>query len=365
VNGNLLWISKDDALNCPKGDIRLVFCPKCSYIFNLEFEPERLTYQNYDNSLYYSPHFQSFAQSLVQRLIEQYNLHDKDITEIGLGGKSNFLSLFCKIGNNRGLSFDPNNEENNILVDHIKYVKDIYSEKYSDYKSDFIFSWHVLEHIKDPKGLLSTIRRAVGERRETVVFFGVPNALYDFSSHSFFDVFYEHLSYFTHVSLEYIFKICGFKVCEFTKEWGDQSLYIGVTLEDNENINNIYPPQFEVEKIEDNINSFSVNYSNKIKNYRKTLRRILDRGEHIVIWGAGSRGVTFLNALKDVNVEYAVDINPIKQGMYIPGAGQKIVPPEFLHKYRPDLIIVMNPIYLNEIKNMVKDIRINTKFLTV
>jgi len=368
VNGNLLWINENDAINCPKGDIRLAFCPRCSYIFNLAFEPERQTYEEYDNSLFYSPHFQSFTKALAQRLIDRYNLHEKDVAEIGLGGKSNFLLLLCELGNNRGISFDPYNlinNENNLLVDRIKYIKDFYSKKYSDYKSDFIFSWSVLEHLNDPKELLNTLRHAIGNHQDTAVFFGVPNALYNFNDLFFGAVIYEHLSYFTPASLSFIFKTCGFKVCELTEEYDGQSICIGVTPDKNNNLDNIYPSQSEVKKIEDNINSFSANYYDKLKYYRNKLKHILDRGKRVVIWGAGSRGVTLLNAFKDLNISYAVDINPKKQGMCIPGVGQKIIPPEFLQKYRPDVIIVMNPIYMNEIQNMVKNIGIEPNFLMV
>ena len=48
-------------------------------------------------------------------------------------------------------------------------------------------------------------------------------------------------------------------------------------------------------------------------------------------------------------IEYAVDINPGKQGSYLAGSGQEIVAPAFLADYRPDVVIVMNRIYEKEI----------------
>jgi hypothetical protein len=70
-----------------------------------------------------------------------------------------------------------------------------------------------------------------------------------------------------------------------------------------------------------------------------------------VLWGAGSKGVAFLTTL-DIRheIEYAVDINPHKHGTFMAGTGQQIVAPEFLKGYRPDIVIVMNPIYCNEIQ---------------
>jgi hypothetical protein len=49
-------------------------------------------------------------------------------------------------------------------------------------------------------------------------------------------------------------------------------------------------------------------------------------------------------------IEYAVDINPFKTGKFMAGTGQQIVAPEFLVDYKPDLVIAMNPIYLDEIR---------------
>ncbi|MEZ5267937.1 MAG: hypothetical protein R2789_04985 [Microthrixaceae bacterium] len=48
-------------------------------------------------------------------------------------------------------------------------------------------------------------------------------------------------------------------------------------------------------------------------------------------------------------IQYAVDINPHKQGMFMAGTGQEIVAPDFLATYRPDLVVIMNPVYLEEI----------------
>ena len=48
-------------------------------------------------------------------------------------------------------------------------------------------------------------------------------------------------------------------------------------------------------------------------------------------------------------VEYVVDVNPYRHGRHMPGSGQEIVAPEFLAEYRPEVVIAMNPIYLDEI----------------
>ena len=107
IHCNLLWSSRKAALQAPKGDVRLGFCQECGMIYNRSFDPGRMQYtQAYENSLFFSPHFQAYAQEQAAQLIERYQLRDKSVLEIGCG-KGEFLSLLCRGGQNRGVGFDP------------------------------------------------------------------------------------------------------------------------------------------------------------------------------------------------------------------------------------------------------------------
>ncbi len=77
-----------------------------------------------------------------------------------------------------------------------------------------------------------------------------------------------------------------------------------------------------------------------------------EAGARVAIWGAGSKGVAFLTTLGLTDeVAYAIDINPHKQGMFMPGTGHPVVGPDSLHQSPPDVVIVMNPVYLDEIRS--------------
>jgi FlaA1/EpsC-like NDP-sugar epimerase len=98
--------------------------------------------------------------------------------------------------------------------------------------------------------------------------------------------------------------------------------------------------------------------------------RVLDRAEEqkqrVIVWGAGSKGVTFLNVFKDRSIlEYAVDVNPHKQGKFVPGTGQPIMPPQFLSEYEHDVVLVMNPLYQEEIARYLDDLSIVPKLVLV
>ena len=96
------------------------------------------------------------------------------------------------------------------------------------------------------------------------------------------------------------------------------------------------------------------------------LRKIRADKRRAMIWGAGAKGVSYLNMLNiGMEIPFIVDINPHKQGKYIAGTGQLIVTPEFTKQYQPDLLLVMNPLYLNEIRQSLESMKIKAEVITV
>ena len=76
-----------------------------------------------------------------------------------------------------------------------------------------------------------------------------------------------------------------------------------------------------------------------------------------MIWGSGSKGVSFLSnlGLHD-EISAAVDINPHKWGKFMVGSGHRIISPAELVDVQPSLVIVMNPIYVDEIADSLREL---------
>ena len=359
---NLLFKTRDEALNCPKGSIKLAFCISCSHIMNVAFDPNLLDYtQVYENPLDYSPKFQTYRQSLAKMLIEQYTLDNKDIISIGCG-KGSFISSLCELGNNRGIGFDPalqRIDEPLEISSKVKLIKEYYSEQHSNYPCDLFVCRHVLEHIFHPKAFLSMIRRTIGTNQNTAVFFEVPNALVIFQRFFIWDIIYEHYSYFTPISLTRIFLLSKFNVRHLHECFEGQ--FLGIHASPNKQVITDFSEQrIQIDQIAKDIKTFAASYKQVVNKWRRKLEQKKEEGQRVVIWGTGSKGVTFLNTFKNSHIEYAVDINPKKQGKYVAGTGQQIVSPSFLQHYRPDVIIVMNPIYKQEIQNVIDQLGISS-----
>ncbi len=362
VHCNVLWPTKTEALSAPRGDIRLGFCSLCGHVMNLAFDPSLMEYtQAYENSLHFSPSFQRFAEELVDGLIKRYNLRNKDIVDIGCG-KGDFLKLICARGENRGWGFDPSyvpppGED----TAGVTFIQEFYSEQHASYQADLIACRHVLEHIQFPLPFMQRVRRSVGGRYATAVYFEVPNALYTLRDMGIWDIIYEHCSYFSAPSLSYVFSNAGFDVTSVGEMFGGQ--YLGIEAHASSSPSGKALDN-SPEAVGSLVEAFGANYTGKTSFWDEKFKTLKKEGKRVVVWGGGSKGVTFLNKFKDVSgVEYMVDINPRKQGMFVPGTGQTIIGPESLKFIKPDVVIIMNPLYAREIEQQLQGLGLRAKTL--
>jgi SAM-dependent methyltransferase len=368
VHSVLLLPTKEEAIDYPRGDIVLGFCRTCGFISNLAFDPERQEYSSrYESSQAFSPVYDEFARRLALRLVERYDLHDKAIIEIGCG-QGEFLTMICQIGGDRGVGFDPSYvfpTDRNASLDAITFVQDFYGDKYADYQGDLICCRMTLEHIQQTGEFVRAVRRSIGEGSDSVVFFQVPDVMRILRELAFWDIYYEHCSYFSPGSLARLFRICGFEVLDLWTDYGDQYLMIEARAgTDNASVH--LPVERGPRHTENAVERFAEGCPAKVEVWRDKLEKMRQAGQRVVIWGAGSKAVAFLTTL-DIRdqIAYAVDINRRKHGTYLAGTGQRIVAADFLHSYGVDVIILMNPIYEKEIKAELDCMGLAPEVLTV
>lgn len=354
VNSVLLVMNREEALNFQTGDIALAVCPACGFISNIAFDEALTQYTaRYEATQGYSPTFNKFHEALARDLIERYDLHGKDIIEIGCD-KGDFITMLCEMSDNRGIGFDPAyvpGRHPSSAADRLTFIPDFYSEKYTDYAADFICCKMTLEHIPDVGDFIDTVRRSIGDKPDTVVFFQIPNGRYVLCDVAFWDIYYEHCSYFTKGSLARLFRANGFEVKDLWTVYDDQYLMIEARPAEAAPSPTSLPEEETPAETLGMVDFFVEHYEAKRDNWRAELGRMRAAGQKVVLWGGGSKGVAFLTTLDQTlaDIGYAVDINPIKTGTFMAGTGQEIVAPSFLKQYRPDVVIIMNPVYREEI----------------
>ncbi|MEA5503820.1 class I SAM-dependent methyltransferase [Halotia wernerae UHCC 0503] len=368
VHSYLMLSTQQEALDFPCGDIILGLCDRCGLITNTAFDSKWSAYaHNYEDQQSFSPTFNKFSLDLANRLVEKYDLHNKDIVEIGCS-KGDFLLLLCELGHNRGVGIDPSavpGRVNTEAADRVIFIPDYYSEQHAKYVGDFICCRHTLEHIQPTAEFVKTVRFSIGDRTDTTVFFEISDATRVLQHLTFEDIYYEHCSYFTPGTLACLFRSCGFEVIDLYRAYGQQYLLIEaqpLAMPSTQ----LHPLENSVKQTAEAVKHFVTQIDQKLTHWQQYLEKMQTQGKRIVIWGSGSKCVAFLTTLNPIDkIQYVVDINPHRHGKFIPGVGKKIIPPEFLREYQPDQVIVMNPIYCQEIQQMLDNLGISTKVITL
>ena len=207
-----------------------------------------------------------------------------------------------------------------------------------------VVSRHVLEHIAEPRGFLEAVRKAVGGR-DVPCYFEVPNALWTLRDLGVWDVLYEHVAYYTAGSLGRLLAQCGYGVQGAHACYGGQFLGVDARTVSRGAV------LLETQPIGGLVDAYAEAFKRKLGAWQNTLQGLASDGRTAAVWGAGTKGVVFLNMLGALasNVELVIDQNPRKHRKHIAGVGTRIAGPSALAGSGVKVVVVMNPLYVPEI----------------
>jgi len=389
VHSVLLMPTRERALSYPRRDLRLGFCAKCGFISNILFDPKVHEYStSCEETQGFSPTFNAFARSLAKRWVEQYHLQGRSVLEIGCG-KGEFLVSMVELGMGRGIGIDPAfvpERLNTPVASRLEFIQDLYSEKYTHLQADVVCCRHTLEHISPTGSFMSMIRRTIGDRLDTLMLFELPDVFRVLREAAFWDIYYEHCSYFTTGSLARLFRRTGFDLLELELEYDGQYIVIAgspraIMSEGREvaaagaisrgkpaiapSLASL-PGENDLELVAAEVARFPERFANVKQHWLSTINGLGAEGKKLIVWGGGSKAVSFLTTLGlNEQIDYLVDINPHNHGKFVPGAGHAVKSPETLKAHRPDCVILMNPVYEKEVRTQLQNMGLNPTILPV
>ena len=349
TNSCLLVEDRAGALEFPTGDIVLAVCSGCGFIFNAAWDSGRTVYSDrYEETQGFSPTFNTFNRAIAEDLVSSYDIRGKTVLEIGCG-KGEFLTLICKLGDNHGIGYDPSFVPARQRSEQdVRFVREFFAEDTNEVAPDLLCCKMTLEHIEQTHRFLASVR-SVANRKDSIIFFQVPDVDRILKEGAFWDVYYEHCSYFSAASLNRLFTATGFAVRRIWTGYDDQYLMILASPAEHEP--NTAPVDADgVDAIMRGSGRFAAAAARSRTAWLNRLRNWAASGQRTVLWGSGSKAVAFLTTLGvHDEIEHVVDINPYRVGKFLPSTGQRIVAPAFLREYLPDNVVIMNPVYLREV----------------
>lgn len=370
IQQNLIISDPKIATEIDLGDLTLAVCKNCGFIFNQSFDLNKIIYDtNYDNCQTHSSIFLNYVDQIVEYLREEKNLVHSNIIEIGCG-QGFFLGKLVsnQEWGNQGYGFDPAYRGDNSYFDgKLQFKKCYYDQKQAHIKADVVICRHVIEHISKPRMLLKSIKKALINSPDARVFFETPCVNWILANKVIWDFFYEHCSYFNKQSLIEIFEIEGFVVDKVDHVFDGQYLWIEARLNQKPE-----PKKSELKRNNNDCNQlfslieeYCLHEKTMIREWKDLLAQLKLKGE-VAIWGAGAKGITFANLIdpsrKKINC--VIDINPNKQGKYVPKTGHPIHGYKEIRSRNIKSAIVMNPNYLSEIHQILQQENITLELVT-
>ncbi|MBL4758481.1 MAG: hypothetical protein JKY32_12860, partial [Rhizobiales bacterium] len=205
---------------------------------------------------------------------------------------------------------------------------------------DILVSRHTIEHISDPAQFLRSIRTALPDKCDTRLFLETPTSDWIIENKVTHDFFYEHCTLLNHRSMAEALTRTSFAPDLIEAIFGGQYLWTEAHA----------------------VDAAPLNISSEDKNYKKHWKAHIvksrDSGHKIAVWGAGAKGCTFASLIDPDGelIHCLIDINEKKQDGFLPVTAHPILSPEQALGEGITEILVMNPLYIDEIGKLLKQL---------
>jgi 2-polyprenyl-3-methyl-5-hydroxy-6-metoxy-1,4-benzoquinol methylase len=344
-----LKFKNDDEEVFPLG---INFCVKCTHIqLTNAVDPDKL----FKNYLYvsgttktlkeYFDWFVDFCSNYFR------SFSNKNILDIACNDGSQ-LNSFKKRGHNT-FGIDPaenlyhiSSVEHNVICD---YLTEKSIKKFNE-NFDIIIAQNVFAHNTYPKQFLEICKNYLSENGRIFI----QTSQSDMILNNQFDtIYHEHISFFSVKSLSTLAKSVGLNIIDVIRTPIHGTSFIFVLSKDGKDRSEELLKS-ETELNLDIIKKYSENCYNISKNTSIKINELKKDGYKIIGYGAAAKGNTFLNFSK-INLDYIVDDNELKQGLYSPGSKIPIFSPDKLSSETGKICVVpLSWNFFDEIQEKVK-----------
>jgi hypothetical protein len=345
-------------------------CEACYLVQLEEIQSPKDIFQNYAYFSSYSSTWLKHCQDYVNRVIKRLDL-DKNKQVIEIASNDGCLLSFFKKKEIPILGIEPaKNVAKKAEASGIPTINKFFNSQLaqelvsSKKQADLLIGNNVLAHVPNLNEFISSLKMIL--KSNGVITLEFPSLLELIEKNQFDTIYHEHYSYFSYLTIEKIFNHHGlnlFDVEELKTHGGSFRIYIQHQKNSSNHISDSISRIKLREKNHglDKLDSYH-NFSRKVEAIKYQLRQFLDKinksGKSIVAYGAPAKGNTLLNycGIGADLIDYTVDLNPHKQGRFLPGTHIPIFHPERIMQTKPDYLLILPWNIKDEIMGQMKHI---------
>jgi len=346
-------------------------CDNCFLVQIDEFEKPENIFDNYAYFSSFSKTWLQYAENYVDMMIKRFDFNEKDLV-IEIASNDGYLLQFFKEKNIPILGIEPAENVAKMarekgITTIIKFfsVNTANELKKEGKNPDLILGNNVLAHVPNLNDFIQGLKVLL--KSTGIITLEFPHILQLIQKNQFDTIYHEHFSYFSLLTINKIFSYHGLKVFdveEIPTHGGSLRIYVKHSENNNFSIEQNVSTILEKEKQHglDKISTYT-DFIKNVEEIKKQLQKFVQdakkSGKKIVCYGAAAKGNTLLNycEIDKEFIDYSVDQNPFKQGLFLPGTHIPIKNPDEIQNTKPNYLLIIPWNLKNEIMEQRKYIR--------
>jgi hypothetical protein len=339
-------------------------CQNCCFVQLGEVATrESIFHSDYVYFSSYSSSWLKHAQIYATKMIELLNL-TKDDFVVEVASNDGYLLQFFLQNEIEVMGVEPSMGVAEVAIEKgIPTLIEFFGEEValeiaSKKKAKLLIGNNVLAHVPDIHDFIKGFATLIS--RDGLITFEFPHLVSLIKFNQFDTIYHEHYSYLSITALLPIFQRHGLRLIDVEKistHGGSLRLYVGKVdskWEVNDSVHNTLLEEMILDPRQESVWGSLQEKALEVKiNLLEELVRCKKSGLNIAAYGAPAKGNTLLNycGIDSDLISYAVDINPHKQGSYLPGSRIPVFGLDELSKNTPDVLLVLPWNLADEIKS--------------